>query len=314
MINKNSKIFLAGHSGMIGSAVLRKLKERKFKKIFTINRSKLDLRNQEKVFNYLNKLKPNAVIVAAAKVGGILSNNTYRGQFIYDNLSIQNNIIHGSYKSGVKNLIFLGSSCIYPKNAKQPIKESYLLSNYLEKTNEPYAIAKIAGISLCESYNSQYKLNYKCLMPCNAYGINDNYHPETSHFFPALIRKIVDAIKNNKEYIEIWGSGKPLRELIYSDDVADACVYFLLKNTKETLINIGSGKEKTITNYAKFIMKHLGVKFKIVYKKRRLEGTSRKLLDSSLAKKYGWSSKTSLNDGLGITINDYIQRLVTKKV
>ena len=151
-------------------------------------------------------------------------------------------------------------------------------------------------------------------MPCNAYGINDNYHPETSHFFPALIRKIVDAMKNNKEYIEIWGSGKPLRELIYSDDVADACVYFLLKNTKETLINIGSGKEKTITNYAKFIMKHLGVKFKIVYKKRRLEGTSRKLLDSSLAKKYGWSSKTSLNDGLGITINDYIQRLVTKKV
>ena len=197
-------------------------------------------------------------------MGGILSNNTYRGEFIYDNLSIQNNIIHGSYKSGVKNLIFLGSSCIYPKKARQPIKENYLLSNYLEKTNEPYAIAKIAGISLCESYNLQYDLNYKCLMPCNAYGVNDNYNPNTSHFFPALIRKIIDAIRNNRDYIEIWGSGKPLRELIYADDIADACIYFLLKKTKETLINIGSGKEKTITDYAKFIMKHLGVQFKIV--------------------------------------------------
>ena len=263
MINKNSKIFLAGHSGMIGSALLRKLEEKKFKKVHTITKAKLDLRNQEKVFKYLNKLKPEAVIIAAAKVGGILSNNTYRGEFIYDNLSIQNNIIHGSYKSGVKNLIFLGSSCIYPKKARQPIKENYLLSNYLEKTNEPYAIAKIAGISLCESYNLQYDLNYKCLMPCNAYGVNDNYNPNTSHFFPALIRKIIDAIRNNRDYIEIWGSGKPLRELIYADDIADACIYFLLKKTKETLINIGSGKEKTITDYAKFIMKHLGVQFKI---------------------------------------------------
>ena len=308
MINKNSKIFIAGHNGMIGSAVIRKLKELKYKKIYFQNKKQLDLRNQNKVYKYINNIKPDAVILAAAKVGGIKANNTFRGEFIFDNLSIQNNVIDASYKNGVKNLIFLGSSCIYPKNSKQPIKESYLLSNYLEKTNEPYAIAKIAGVNLCESYNIQYNVNYKCLMPCNAYGMNDNYDLNSSHFLPALIRKIIDAINNDKDYIKIWGSGKTLREVIYSDDIADACIFFLKKKTKESLINIGTDIEKSITEYAKFIMKHLGVNLKIIYEKKTLDGTFRKLLDVSLAKKYGWKYKTNLDEGLSNTINDYLQK------
>ena len=232
MINKKSKIFVAGHKGLIGSAILRKLKSLSYHNILTQTRKQLDLRDQKKVLEYFKKKKPDAVILAAAKVGGIEANNTFRGEFIYDNLSIQNNIIHSSYISGTKNLVFLGSSCIYPKFSKIPIKEKHLLSGYLEKTNEPYAIAKIAGIKLCESYNHQYKVNYKCLMPCNSYGVNDNYNPMSSHFFPALIKKIVDSIKNKKYTIEIWGNGKPLRELIFSDDIADACIYFLKKKNK----------------------------------------------------------------------------------
>jgi GDP-L-fucose synthase len=308
MINKNSKIFIAGHNGMIGSAVIRKLKELKYKKIYFQNKKQLDLKNQNKVYKYINNIKPDAVILAAAKVGGIKANNTFRGEFIFDNLSIQNNVIDASYKNGVKNLIFLGSNCIYPKNSKQPIKESYLLSNYLEKTNEPYAIAKIAGVNLCESYNIQYNVNYKCLMPCNAYGMNDNYDLNSSHFLPALIRKIIDAIKKDKNYIKIWGRGKTLREVIYSDDIADACIFFLKKKTKESLINIGTGIEKSIIEYAKFIMRHLGVNLKIIYEKKTLDGTFRKLLDVSLAKKYGWTYKTNLDEGLSNTINDYLQK------
>ncbi len=308
MINKNSKIFIAGHNGMIGSAIIRKLNELKYKKIYFQNKKQLDLRNQNKVYKYINNIKPDAVILAAAKVGGIKANNTFRGEFIFDNLSIQNNVIDASYKNGVKNLIFLGSSCIYPKNSKQPIKESYLLSNYLEKTNEPYAIAKIAGVNLCESYNIQYNVNYKCLMPCNAYGMNDNYDLNSSHFLPALIRKIIDALKNDKDYIKIWGKGKALRELIYSDDIADACIFFLKKKTKESLINIGTGIEKSIIEYAKFIMRHLGVNLKIIYEKKTPDGTFRKLLDVSLAKKYGWKYKTNLDEGLSNTINDYLQK------
>ena len=308
MINKNSKIFVAGHNGLIGSAILKRLKKSNYKRIFTRSKRLLDLRDQGKVLKYFSKIKPDAVILAAAKVGGIEANNKFGGNFIYDNLSIQNSVIHSSYLTGVQNLIFLGSSCIYPKLSKQPIKEKYLLSGYLEKTNEPYAIAKIAGVSLCQSYNKQYKLNYKCLMPCNAYGINDNYDPIESHFFPALIKKIVDAIRSKKETISIWGDGKPLRELIYSDDIADACIFFLKKRTSETLINIGTGKDRSITEYAKFIMKHLGVNLKITYKKTKPNGTMKKVLDVSLAKKYGWTYKTSLKKGLAITINDYLKR------
>ena len=313
MINKNSKIFVAGHNGMVGSAILRRLNKLNYKKVFFQTRSQLDLTDQKKVFKYFKKLKPDAVILAAAKVGGIKANNEKRAEFIYENLSIQNNVIHSSFQNGVMNLIFLGSSCVYPKKSRIPIKENYLLSNYLEKTNEPYAIAKIAGINLCESYNHQYGVNYKCLMPCNAYGINDNYDPDGSHFLPALIRKIIEAIKKNKEFIQIWGSGKPLRELIFSDDIADACIYFLNKKTNHSLINVGSGVEKSINDYAKYIMKYLGVNLKIKHGKNNLDGTYRKLMDSSLAKKYGWKYKTDLSSGLAITINDYLEKQIFLK-
>jgi GDP-L-fucose synthase len=308
MINKYSKIYIAGHRGMIGSAILRKLKKLKFKNLFYKTRSELDLTDQKKVLAFMKKIKPEAVILAAAKVGGIKANNANKASFIYDNLAIQNNVIHSSYLSGVKDLIFLGSSCVYPRNSKIPIKEDYLLSNYLEKTNEPYAIAKIAGISLCESYNFQYKLNYKCLMPCNAYGLNDNYDPDSSHFLPALIKKVFDAIRSKKNFIKIWGSGKPLRELIFSDDIADACIYFLKKKTKHSLINIGTGKEKSISDYARYIMKIMGTDLKIKYENKGLDGTYRKVMDSSLAKKYGWIHKTPLQVGISITIKDYLRK------
>jgi len=313
MINKNSKIFLAGHNGMVGSAILRKLKDLNYNNIFTVSKKKIDLTNQKKVSNYLKKIKPDAVILAAAKVGGIKANNEQRADFIFENISIQNNVINSSYQNGVKNLIFLGSSCVYPKKAKIPIKEDYLLSGYLEKTNEPYAIAKIAGIKLCESYNYQYGLNYKCLMPCNAYGLNDNYDLYESHFFPALIVKIINSIKKNKDYIEIWGSGKPLREVIFSDDIADACIYFMNKKTKHSLINIGTGIEKSIVDYAKFIMRHLGVDLKIKHKNVKFDGTFRKLMDLSLAEKYGWKYKTDLEKGITLTINDYLKKQVFNK-
>tara|TARA_B100000989_G_scaffold298918_1_gene291066 strand:+ start:42565 stop:43503 length:939 start_codon:yes stop_codon:yes gene_type:complete len=308
MIKKNSKIFIAGHKGMIGSAILKKLISQGYKKLYFKSKDSLDLRNQTKVKNYLKKIRPHAVILAAAKVGGIEANNLRRGEFIYDNIAIQNNVIHSSYLAGVKNLIFLGSSCVYPKFSKQPIKEKYLLSGYLEKTNEPYAIAKIAGINLCQSYNMQYNLNYKSLMPCNAYGINDNYNPEESHFFPALIKKISDSIRQNKKNINIWGDGTILREVIYADDVADASVFFLKKRTKETIINIGTGTEKSINDYAKIIMKHFGVNLKIIHQKNKLTGTPRKILDVSVAKKYGWKYKTSLKEGISVTIDDYLKK------
>ncbi len=308
MINKSSKIFLAGHNGMVGSAILRRLCKFKYKNIYFENKRNLDLRNQNAVLKYVSKIKPDAVILAAAKVGGISANNKFKAEFIYDNLSIQNNVINSSYKAGVKNLVFLGSSCVYPKNCEQPIKEKYLLSNYLEKTNEPYAIAKIAGINLCQSYNFQYGVNYKSLMPPNAYGINDNYDLENSHFFPALIRKIVDAIQNNKSSIKIWGNGKALREVIFCDDIADACIFFLKKKTNKDIINIGSGIEKSILDYANFIMDHLKVRFKIIHIKKNFNGTPRKLLDSSLAKQYGWKSKISLQQGLSETINDFLKK------
>ncbi len=313
MINKKSKIFVAGHKGMVGSAILRKLKNLNYKNIYFKSKEQLNLIDQNKVSNYISKIKPDAVILAAAKVGGIKANNEKKAEFIFENLSIQNNVINSSYKNGVKNLIFLGSSCVYPKNSKIPIKEKYLLSNYLEKTNEPYAIAKIAGINLCESYNYQYGVNYKCLMPCNAYGINDNYDLDGSHFLPALIRKIVNALKTNKDYIKIWGNGKPLRELIFSDDIADACIFFLNKKTNHSLINIGTGQEKSINDYAKYIMKHLGVDLKIRHENLKLNGTYRKMIDSSIAKKYGWKFKTELDVGLSITINDYLKKQIFKQ-
>tara|TARA_Y100000389_G_C17463532_1_gene523607 strand:+ start:3129 stop:4088 length:960 start_codon:yes stop_codon:yes gene_type:complete len=305
MINKNSKIYLAGHTGLVGSSVLRVLKKKGFKKIIIKKRKELDLINQNKVFKFLKKTKPDAVIICAAKVGGIKANNKFKSEFIYENLSIQNNIIKSAHIIGVNNLIFLGSSCIYPKFSKQPIKEEYLLTSELEPTNQYYALAKIAGVKLCESFNVQYKRNYISLMPSNLFGPNDNYNLENSHFLPAVIKKIYLAKQNQKSLI-FWGTGKAKRELTYVDDVAEACVFFLKKKTKHTLINIGSGQEKTIKEYINLICKKLGYKEKIKFNDDKfMDGTPRKILDCSIAKKYGWKSKWSLKKSIDLTIKDF---------
>ena len=308
MIKKNNNVFVAGHKGLVGSAVVRKLNDKGYKNIITITKDKLDLRDQKEVFNFFKKKKIDAVINAAGLVGGIFVNNKYKADFIYDNLSIQNNIIHACFKNKIKSLIFLGSSCIYPKNCKQPIKEKYLLTGELEKTNEPYAIAKIAGIKMCESYNFQYKTNYKCLMPCNLYGPNDNFNLDTSHFFPALIVKALAAKKNKKNKLTLWGSGKPKRELMYVDDLADACIYFLNKKTKNSLINIGTSHDKSIIEYAKFILKKINFKCKIVLDKSKPDGTQRKIIDSSIALSYGWKPKVSLSEGFQLTLKSYLSK------
>ena len=305
MINKNSNILVTGHKGLVGSAVVRRLKFFGYKNIITIKKEKIDLINQKKVFNFFKNNKVDGVINSAAVVGGILANSRYRAKFIYDNLTIQNNIIHASYTNGVKNLIFLGSSCIYPKFCKQPIKESYLLSGKLEETNESYAIAKIAGIKMCESYNFQYGTNYKCLMPCNLYGVNDNYDLKNSHFFPALIKKIYLAKKNKTKKLRVWGTGQPKRELMYVDDVADACIFFLKKKTKHTLINVGSGIEKKIVDYVKFLKNELQYSGTVVFDKSMPDGTPRKIVDSSIAIKYGWKPKVNLPEGFRITFEDF---------
>jgi GDP-L-fucose synthase len=307
MIKKSSKIFVTGHKGLVGSAILRKLIELGYKNIITKTRKQLDLTDQKKVNKFFKQEKFDGVINAAAKVGGIYANNTYRAEFIYENLAIQTNIIHNCYLNNVKNLVVLGSSCIYPRNAKQPIKEEYLLSGKLEKTNEPYAVAKIAGLKMCESYNHQYGLNYKCLMPCNTYGPNDNYNLETSHFFPALIKKIHQTKIKKNSRINVWGTGIPKRELIYVDDIADACIFFLKKKTNHTVINIGSGKEKRIIDYVNFLIKKIKPKAKIYHDLNQNDGTPRKILDSSLAKKYGWRSKISLEKGFALTYADFLK-------
>jgi GDP-L-fucose synthase len=305
MINKKSTIFVTGHKGLVGSAVVRRLKYFGYKKILIIDKKKLDLRNQQQVFNFFKKNKIHAVINAAGKVGGIYANNKYKADFIYDNLAMQNNIIHACFQNKVESLIFLGSSCIYPRNSKQPIKEKYLLTGELEKTNEPYSIAKIAAIKMCESYNFQYKTNYKCLMPCNLYGPNDNYNLKTSHFFPALIAKAIEVKNNKKKYFILWGSGKPKRELMYVDDIADACIYFMNKKTKESLINVGTGSDRSVLNYAKFILKKLDLSCKIILDKSKPNGTLRKIIDSSIANKYGWFPKIDLNKGFDLTLKNY---------
>ena len=245
-LTKKSKIYIAGHKGMVGSAVLKHFQKNKYKNLITKNRKQLNLLSQNQTEKFLKKTKPDFIIIAAAKVGGIAANDDFKANFIYENLMIQTNLIHSAYKVGIKKLIFLGSSCIYPKLSKQPIKEDSLLSGKLESTNDAYAVAKIAGLKMCDSYNKQYNLNYICLMPTNLYGPNDNYDLKTSHFFPALIKKIINAKKKKKKFLQIWGNGKPKRELMYVDDLAIACEFFLKKKTKDSLINVGSGIEKTI--------------------------------------------------------------------
>jgi len=307
LINKNSKIFLTGDRGLVGSAIYRKLTQSGYKKIITVKKKNLDLRNQKKVDNFLRKTKPDFVIIAAGKVGGILANSTYPADFIYDNLMIATNLINSSYKNKIQNLIFLGSSCIYPSNFKKKIKESDLLKSNLEKTNEAYAVAKIAGIKLCEFYNQQHNLNYLSLMPTNVYGPNDNYDLLRSHFLPALIKKIHIAKIKNKKNIILWGNGKSKREILYVDDLADAVVFFMRKKTKHSLINIGTGVDMTIKKYAYKIMKVVNFKTSIKFDKTKPNGTFRKTLDVSLAQSYGWQNKTNLLTGLKKTYADFLK-------
>ncbi len=309
MISKNSKIYVAGHNGLVGSAIVRKLKQKGYNNILTASKNKLDLTNQNKVFNFLKKNKPKFLFIAAAKVGGILSNNKYKADFIYNNLSIQTNLIHSAYLNKINNLIFLGSSCVYPRNCKQPIKEEYLMNGKLEETNDAYAVAKIAGLKMCESYNQQYGTNYKCLMPTNTFGPNDNYDDMNSHFFPALIKKI-HKLKVKKKYnLKIWGNGKAKREVIYVDDVADACIYFMKKKIKESIINIGTGKDYTIKDYAKIIISEIypDSKVKIIFDNSKPNGTPRKVLNVSLAKKYGWVAKNKLRNSIQKTYKDFVK-------
>ncbi len=299
MIKQNSKIYIAGHTGLVGSAILRKLKEKGYKNIIFSDKKKLDLTNQSKVYKFLKKNKPKFIFICAAKVGGILSNKNYKADFITQNILIQTNLIYGAFLAGVKDLIFLGSSCVYPKNSKQPIKETYLLSGKLEETNDAYAIAKIAGLKMCESFNEQYKLNYKCLMPTNTFGPNDNYDSINSHFIPAIIKKVHDLKISNRSQLNVWGDGKPKREVIYVDDIADACIYFMKKKTKHFLINIGTGKDYSINYYVNLITKLiLNKKIKIKYDKSKPNGVYRKVMDVSLAKKYGWKSKIKVHDAI----------------
>ncbi len=299
------KLYIAGHTGMVGSAILRKFTQTNNYIIVYRDFSELDLRNQAAVNAFFESEKPDVVIVAAAKVGGILANNTYRAEFIYDNLMIEANLIHASYVNGVEKLLFLGSSCIYPKLAPQPLKEEYLLSGYLEPTNEPYAIAKIAGIKLCENYYRQYGCNFYSLMPTNMYGPNDNYNLNTSHVLPALIRKTHEAKLNNAPYVEVWGTGTPLREFMYVDDLADA-IYYLLHNIDAkdiyeqgiTHINVGTGKDLSIAELMQIVMKVVGYNGEIKFDTTKPDGTPRKLMDVSRINSLGWKAKTELEEGI----------------
>ena len=305
MINYKSKIFIAGHKGMLGSAILRILKKKGYKNLLIIDKKKLDLRNQISVKKYLKLKKPDAIVIAAAKVGGIKANVDYPASFIRDNLQIQTNLISSSYDANVKKLILFGSSCIYPKDLKKPIKESQILTGSLESTNESYSVAKIAGIKMIEAFNKQYKTNYICLMPCNLFGPNDNYDLKNSHFLPALIRKISVASKKNK-IVKLWGTGRPLREILYVDEVAEACEYFLKKKTNTSLINIGSPVEMTIKDYALKVKKKIDSKVLIKFDNNiKLDGVKRKKLDISLAARYGWRSKMNFSKALDRTIEDF---------
>ena len=306
MIDKRSKIFLAGHNGMVGSSVLKLLKKKRYKNIFVTKKNKLNLLDQKKVFAFLKKLKPKQVIIAAARAGGIFANSQYKAKFIYENLQIQSNLIHGSYLAGVKNLIFLGSSCIYPRNIKKKINEEDLLSSNLEITNDSYAIAKIAGLMMCRDYSKNFKLNFKALMPTNLYGPGDNYDANNSHFYPALLKKIYLAKIKKKKIITLWGSGSPKRELMYVDDLADAIIYFMNKKFKDNYLNIGTGVDHTIKWYAKFISKKLNYSVKFKFDRKMPNGTKRKILNVTKAKKLGWIYKTSLDKGFEPTFKDFL--------
>ena len=295
---KGDKIYIAGHRGMVGSAILRGMYKKGHDNVIFRKSNELDLRNQSQVNDFFKKEKPTHVFLAAAKVGGILANNTYRGEFLYENLMIQNNVIHAAYQTGVKKLMFLGSSCIYPKLAPQPLKEEYLLTGLLESTNEPYAIAKIAGIKMCDAYRAQYGCNFISVMPTNLYGPNDNYDLQNSHVLPALIRKFLTAKKNNDPSVTIWGTGKPLREFLHADDLADACLFLMDNFNEEGFVNIGTGEDLPILELAQLVQKTVGYEGKIELDTTKPDGTPRKLMDVSKLHNMGWRHKISLEEGI----------------
>ena len=306
-MEKESKIYVAGHRGMVGSAIVRKLTSLGYTNLLTRTSAELDLRNQQQVADFFDVEKPEFVFLAAAKVGGIVANNTYRADFLYENLAIQNNIIHGSYLNKVKKLMFLGSSCIYPKLAPQPLKESYLLSGYLEQTNEPYAIAKIAGIKMCEAYRAQYGCNFISVMPTNLYGTNDNYDLVNSHVLPAMIRKFHEAKDKGASEMTLWGTGSPMREFLHADDLAEACLFLMENYNESELVNIGTGEDVTIKNLAALVKQIVGFQGEIVWDTSKPDGTPRKLMDVSKLHGLGWHYKIALEDGIKLAYQDFLK-------
>lgn len=305
-MRKTDKIYVAGHNGMVGSAIVRALKQKGFANLVYRTSKELDLRDQAAVERFFKDEKPQFVFLAAAKVGGIVANNTYRAEFLYDNLMIVSNIIHAAHAHGVTKLLFLGSSCIYPKMAAQPIKEEYLLTGPLEYTNEPYAIAKIAGIKLCESYRDQYGADFISVMPTNLYGINDNYHPENSHVLPALIRRFHEAKVSGLNEVVIWGSGSPKREFLFADDLADACLFLMEEYSHKEIVNIGCGEDLSIKELAEMVKEVTGYSGNLVFDTGKPDGTPRKLLDVSKINALGWRYKTSLKEGMNIAYQDFL--------
>ncbi|MBY0543664.1 MAG: GDP-L-fucose synthase [Sphingobacteriaceae bacterium] len=309
-MEKNAKIYIAGHRGMVGSAIFRKLLQEGYTNLITRTSAELDLKDQQAVTEFFAAEKPDYVFLAAAKVGGIIANNTYRADFLYENLMIQNNVIHQSYVHNVKKLLFLGSSCIYPKLAPQPLKEEYLLTGLLEETNEPYAIAKIAGIKMCDAYRAQYGCNFISAMPTNLYGYNDNYHPQNSHVLPALIRKFDEAKRNGDQTVAIWGSGMPMREFLFADDLAAACFFLMQTYNEPNLINIGTGEDLTIKDLALLIQETIGYDGELVFDSSKPDGTPRKLMDVSKLHQLGWKHQIDLKEGLKLAYQDYLANVV----
>lgn len=306
-MEKTSKIYIAGHRGMVGSAIHRKLQKEGFTNIITRVSADLDLRNQQDVADFFAQENPEHVFLAAAKVGGIVANNTYRADFLYENLQIQNNVIHSSYVNNVKKLMFLGSSCIYPKLAPQPLKEEYLLTGLLEETNEPYAIAKIAGIKMCDAYRAQYGCNYISVMPTNLYGYNDNYHPQNSHVLPALIRRFHEAKEKGLEAVTIWGSGTPKREFLFADDLAEACYYLMQNYDEEGLVNVGTGEDLCIKELAILVKNIVGYTGDINFDTTKPDGTPRKLMDVGKLHSKGWKHTIELNEGIKLAYHDFLK-------
>ena len=314
-MDQSSKVYVAGHRGMVGSAIYRKLQSEGYTNLVVRTSSELDLRDQHQVADFFKAEQPDYVFLAAAKVGGIIANNTYRADFLYENLQIQNNIIHSAYLNGVKKLMFLGSSCIYPKMAPQPLKEEYLLTGLLEETNEPYAIAKIAGIKMCDAYRAQYGCNYISAMPTNLYGYNDNYHPQNSHVLPALIRRFLEAAVSNAAEVTIWGTGTPMREFLFADDLAEACYYLMQNHDEAGLVNVGTGEDLSIKDLAYLIARITGYKGNINFDASKPDGTPRKLMDVSKLHSTGWKHKTSLEEGIKLAYADFLSKgtLVTER-